>query len=127
MPRRFVVPVTSLIAALSFLPSQAAAQTLLAAEKHPATVKWSANTSWTKRTPDGQPDIKGNWSNATITPFERPVALGTKPFLTEEVAAKADQRAAQNKGVDRPARPGDVGDYNALWLDSGTRVVKTRQ
>ena len=126
MQHRFLIPATGLIAALSLATVHATAQTLLAAEKKPAAATAPSDNSWSKHTPDGQPDIQGIWSNATITPFERPVALGDKAFLTEEEAAKAEQRAATNR-VDRPPRPGEVGDYNNLWLDSGTKVVKTRQ
>ncbi len=125
MFHRFLVPAAGLIAIASF--HYAPAQTLLAAEKKPVVAKASSDNSWSRRTPDGQPDIQGIWSNATITPFERPAALGTKAFLTEEEAAQAEKRAADNKSVDRPNRPGEVGDYNALWIDSGTRVVKTHQ
>ena len=42
----------------------------------PASGQTPHHSSWQKRTPDGQPDIEGYWSNATITPFERPAALG---------------------------------------------------
>jgi hypothetical protein len=127
MFHRFLAPAAGLIALASFAPVPAPAQTLIAAEKKPVAAKASSSNSWTQRTPDGQPDLQGIWSNATITPFERPAALGTKAFLTEEEAAQAEQRAAGNKGVDRPNRPGEVGDYNALWIDSGTHVVKTHQ
>jgi hypothetical protein len=118
MVHRFVAE-AGLIAVL-LMPIRSGAQTLLAAEKKPVAMTAPS------RTPDGQPDIQGIWSSATITPFERPVALGNKAFLTEEEAAKAEQRAAANR-VDRPPKPGEVGDYNALWIDSGTRVVKTHQ
>ncbi len=126
MQHRFLVSAAGLTAALWLAPIHSAAQTLLAAEKKPAAMATSSGKTWSKRTPDGQPDIQGIWSNATITPFERPVALGNKAFLTEEEAAKAEQRAADNRH-DRAPRPGEVGDYNNLWLDSGTQVVKTRQ
>ena len=116
-----------LVAAVLLAPLTAPAQTLIAAETKPSgSSKTSQAGSWTKRTPDGQPDLQGMWSGATITPFERPVALGNKAFLTEEEAAQAEKRAAANR-VDRPPRPGDVGNYNDLWIDSGTQVVKTRQ
>jgi len=124
MFHRFLAPAAGLIAIASFAP--APAQTLIAAEKKPIAAKASSSSSWTQHTPDGQPDLQGIWSNATITPFERPAALGNKAFLTEEEAAQAEQRAAQNR-VDRPPRPGDVGNYNDLWLDSGSKVVKTHQ
>jgi len=79
------------------------------------------------RTPDGKPDLQGVWTNATITPLERPAALGTKAFLTEsEVTALEEQAAARRDATDRP-RPGDVGTYNQFWMDSGTRVLGTRQ
>ena len=94
MQHWFLVPAAGMIAALSFVPAPAPAQTLVAAEKKPAAAKAPSGDSWTKRTPDGQPDIQGIWSNATITPFERPVALGNKPILTEEEAAEAEKRAA---------------------------------
>ena len=39
------------------------------------------------RTPDGQPNISGIWTNDTLTPLERPALLGNKAFFTEEEAA----------------------------------------
>jgi hypothetical protein len=85
------------------------------------SAKWTA-----PRTPDGQPDLQGVWTNATITPFERPPELAGKPFLTEQEAAALERRSAENR-VDRPPQPGDVGSYNQAWFDSGTKVLATRQ
>ena len=45
-----------------------------------------------KRTFDGQPDISGDWSNATYTPLERPAELKDKAFFTTEEAAAFAQR-----------------------------------
>src|SRR5262249_45155928 len=45
------------------------------------------------RTPDGHPDLQGFWTNATITPLERPRELGSKEFFTSEEAAEDRKRA----------------------------------
>jgi len=72
------------------------------------------------------PDLQGTWTNATITPFERPDELANKAVLTPAEAAELEKRTAQNT-VDGPPKPGDVGSYNRVWFDSGTKVVSTRQ
>ncbi|MEO8465979.1 MAG: hypothetical protein ABI640_11610 [Gammaproteobacteria bacterium] len=66
---------------LSFvLPCTANAQTTTADATHDRA--WSAPL-----TPDGQPNLQGDWTNDTYTPLERPAALGDKAFYTEEEAA----------------------------------------
>lgn len=49
------------------------------ASKSPA--KTSGRPYTPGRTPDGQPDIQGIWSNASIIPLERPKELADKPFI----------------------------------------------
>ena len=92
------------------------------------------------RTEFGQPDLQGNWTNATITPFERPDAYGERLVLTAEEAGKLEQAEADfveagnkptdpKKGIqDLPVncRPGFSGTncgYNNFWVDAGTKVV----
>lgn len=87
---------------------------------------------WTSpRTPDGHPDIQGVWTNATITPFERPAALADKPFLTADEAADLERRTldrrAQAENAPRPTKATDPGAYNDFWMDSGTKVLGSRQ
>ncbi|HEX6213594.1 MAG TPA: hypothetical protein VFZ38_02185, partial [Vicinamibacterales bacterium] len=106
------------------------------------------------RTPDGKPDLQGNWTNETQTPLERMGGGGTT--LTDEQAAKIEKRALDveefrdrpsdpNRGVPpkggesgRLAPPGDrsfieviaeaagggVGGYNGFWLDPGLNVIR---
>jgi hypothetical protein len=38
------------------------------------------------KTPDGQPDLQGYWTNDTYTPLERPAELAGKEFFTQEEA-----------------------------------------
>lgn len=86
------------------------------------------STSWTApRLPDGQPDLQGVWTNATITPLERPAALKDKAFLTEEEAAALEKRTADGRAASDRSTPGEVGSYNRFWFDDGTRVLATRQ
>src|SRR5262252_5039164 len=94
-----------------------------------STFAQRARSGWTApHTPWGDPDLQGIWTNETITPFERPASLANTPFLTEaEVSALESRAARQRETADDVARPGDVGSYNQVWFDSGTKVVSTRQ
>lgn len=105
------------------------------------------------RTPEGKPDLQGNWSNETQTPLERLSKGGLA--LTEEQAAALEKRAqAVEEFRDRPSDPdaplpakgggdeaelpgektfveriaeaagGDVGGYNGFWLDPGNKVIR---
>ena len=82
------------------------------------------------KTPDGQPDIQGIWSNAVLTPMERPADLKDKAFLTEPEVAVYEKRVIENNNKDRRDGPivEDVGRaYNDFWWDRGTHIVKTRR
>src|SRR6185312_6885845 len=76
--------------------------------------------------PDGQPDLQGVWTNPTVTPFERPAQFANKPTLTKEEAARVERDAAA-ENTDAPPKAGDVGNYNQVWFDRGTKVVGTMQ
>jgi hypothetical protein len=80
------------------------------------------------RTADGRPDLQGIWTNATLTPLERPRHLQDRQFLTEAEAASLEARAAQLRATaDENLTPGDIGSYNQFWFDSGTTILPTRQ
>jgi hypothetical protein len=72
-----------------------------------------AKSSWTPtRTPDGQPDLQGYWTNATFTPLERPAEFAGKEFFTAEEAA-----AYEKQRIDAfLAQPADNIHYDdAIW------------
>jgi len=95
------------------------------------------------RTPDGRPDLQGNWSNATITPLGRPSGVG--PVLTPDEVAEIEGRreeyieeftATSDPDREAPAvggvRTGDLrfdaasggtGGYNYVYIDGGDRVA----
>lgn len=83
------------------------------------------------RTVHGQPDLQGLWTNDTITPIERPVALAGQAFLsTDEVAALEARTAERRELADDNIvveTGGSIGGYNQIWLDSGDTVLSTGQ
>src|SRR3974390_2099981 len=107
MSRRFLNAPSPLMIAVALLaPAPVAGQTT-AANTAPA-----ANGT-VPRTADGQPDLQGVWDYRTITPLERPLALGTKEVFTDEEAAnfeKAENRR-QNRDLIDPEKGG--GQYPA--------------
>ncbi len=82
------------------------------------------------RTPDGKPDLQGDWTNSSITTLERtnaslPLVLNPEQVkrmegarLQQEVAANAQS----DPGEGAPQAGSNVGGYNAFWLDRGMKV-----
>lgn len=85
----------------------------------------------TGRTPDGQPDLQGLWTNDTITPIERPLSLADKQFYSEDEIAAQEARVAERRIVADDnivvEAGGNIGGYNQIWLDSGDTVLSTGQ
>ena len=107
------------------------------------SMSWSAPSAskWqVPRTADGQPDLQGMWTNATITPLERPKEFGERLVISD---AEAQRIEAENQkfteAADAPTDPktrtqdlphscglgftgADCG-YNFFWLDRGQSVI----
>jgi hypothetical protein len=101
------------------------------------------------RTEHGQPDLQGNWSNATLTPLERRPGQG--PTLSAEQVAQIEggvrelyEEGARPSDPNRPPPPaggdntplpqsvltgafiaagGGTGGYNMVFIESGDRVA----
>jgi hypothetical protein len=70
------------------------------------------------RTPWGDPDLQGIWSNQTPTPLERPDALAGKTTLSEEEAAEFE-RTSLERLLTTFAREVPVsGELNGIWLET---------
>ena len=124
MPHRVLVSVSAAAVAVAVGLSSA-----------PVAAQDAPRTAW------GAPDLQGVWDFRTITPLERPEALGDQAFLTEEEAANLEQevvdrnnelaarsarRTSVTQSVDR-GEEGAPGFYNNFWLDRGTSTVGTRR
>jgi hypothetical protein len=83
----------------------------------------------TPKTPWGEPDLQGTFSNRTITPFERPNNVNGREFFTPEEVANMEKAAASRNG-DEGRNKGTRGDveraYNDFWWDRGTKVTTLR-
>jgi hypothetical protein len=87
-----------------------------------------AGQSPAPRTPWGDPDLQGQWTNKTITPFERPKELAGKEFLTADEAKALEVETARDVAGRDTRVPDDiVGNYQQFWFDRGTDVVGTRR
>ena len=91
------------------------------------------------RTESGKPDLSGHYDGGTLTRLERPRTFGDREFMSREEAEKLGSqtefledgrsndpnRSAPAKGGDgnNAFGAGNVGGYNAFWLDPGSGVV----
>ena len=70
------------------------------------------------RTPDGQPDLQGFWTNQTYTPLERPDAVAKAFYTPEEAAAIEQGRAVRETSQTTPGTIPDVHyDFTQFGLD----------
>ncbi|MEX2582820.1 MAG: hypothetical protein WD766_06085 [Gemmatimonadota bacterium] len=115
-----------------------------------AQVAAAASDSWTApRTEHGHPDLQGNWTNATLTPLQRPAGQG--PVLSAEQLAQIEggvealyEEGVQDSDPDRPppavggddsalppsvltssfiAAGGGTGGYNIVYIESGDQIA----
>src|ERR1041385_6277197 len=82
------------------------------------TPMWAQKT-W--RTPWGDPDLQGSWSNATTTPQQRPAKYAGREFLSAEERRAQDKETAVGTDVRGPVGSDkDVNDaYNQFWWERG--------
>ena len=70
------------------------------------------------RTPWGDPDLQGIWSNQTPTPLERPDALAGKATLSEEEAAEFEKTSLERLLTTFAREVPISGELNGIWLET---------
>src|SRR5271163_794196 len=80
------------------------------------------------KTPWGEPDLQGIWTDETTTPFQRSPKYANQEFFTEAQRAEFDRVRSTLRGRDERGERGserDVsGAYNAVW--GGLKRTGTR-
>src|SRR5580700_5954433 len=89
-------------------------------------------------TPDGQPDLQGTWTNATLTPLERGVVIDITGHHTDlpptaaltvsdAEATVIEKRIADGGNFDRRDGNADADvsrAYNQAFVDRGTELAR---
>ena len=143
----------ALVLALALGTALATGAPTLAADPAPAASASATPKGWKPpRNAMGQPDLSGQWSNATLTPLTRNARISPKATLTAAEAkgfeklwadalAESDAPTDPNEGTvevqaklsssklvgirpDFIAAGGDTGGYNTFWIDPGTHLVE---
>ena len=88
--------------------------------------------AWTMpRTPDGHPDLQGVWTNATLTPMERPAQFNGKTTVSDAEGKAYEQNDLKTNDIDDPKAPllaragsAGTGGYNNLFIDRGSELAR---
>ena len=116
------------------LPRSALAALALAALPLAAAAQIPAKAWSPPRTPDGRPDLQGDWTNSSITTLERsnpslPLVLSedqAKQLETQRARQNAAGAAQTNPNQGAPQAGANVGGYNQFWLDRGSAIGRVK-
>jgi hypothetical protein len=117
-----VVPITAAVVSAFILVSirPLSAQTQATSSSGPYPVM---------RTPWGEPDLQGIWTDEASTPLERPAKYATQQFFTEAQRAELYKARGALPGKDKRAERGteiDVtGSYNQVFLSMKRTGART--
>lgn len=84
------------------------------------------------RTADGHPDLQGVWTNATLTPLERPAQFAGKATVSDAGAKLYERQDLSTNTLDgdvnneenRRTGGAGVGAYNNLFVDRGSELAR---
>lgn len=121
----WLIGAVALLALLMFLkPAQVAVAGQAAT--HSATAR---TTTPTLKTPWGEPDLQGIWTDESDTPLQRPAKYANQEFFTDEQRKELDkERAAllgRDKRVERGTELDVAGAYNAVFMSMKRTGLRT--
>ena len=129
MSNRIALPLALLLAVFCAFAADGIVSTAMAQNRSSDAGQWEV-----PRTVDGHPDLQGNWTNVTLTPFQRRQDQG--PVYTPEQVQEIEQPDG-----DCPANPGTVAcgrpesttgsaevrlrgqEYSEVYWDRGSRIA----
>src|SRR5215510_7384401 len=85
----------------------------------------SAQAPASMKTPWGEPDLQGIWTDETDTPLQRSPRFGNQEFFTEAERAELDQQRSGMMGRDQRAERGTVADVAGAYNDAFTPKKRT--
>jgi hypothetical protein len=77
------------------------------------------------KTPWGDPNLQGIWTDETDVPLQRAPRFGTREFFTEEQRADMDRQRANMEGRERRAERGTLADVAGAYNDVFTPKKRT--
>jgi hypothetical protein len=110
---RFVVSVAIVAAAVSgaFSPS--------------LTRTWAQEPAPTLKTPWGEPDLQGIWTDETDVPLQRAARYGNQEFFTDAQRAELDTQRSASIGRDRRSQRGTEADVAGAYNEAFTPIKRT--
>jgi hypothetical protein len=90
-----------------------------------------AKSSAIPRNADGHVDLEGVWTNATLTPMERPAKFAGKATASDADAAVYEKSDLETNDIDKKDAPllaaagsAETGGYNNLFIDRGSQLAR---
>jgi hypothetical protein len=91
----------------------------------PAPSEATARTAPALKTPWGDPDLQGIWTDETDTPLQRSPKYANQEFFTEAQRAELDRQRAAMPGREKRAERGTVADVAGAYNDAFTPKKRT--
>src|SRR6202140_4871485 len=90
-----------------------------------APAKFSDAQGSAVKTPWGEPDLQGIWTDETDTPLQRSPKFANQEFFTEAQRAELDRQRSAMKGRDKRAERGTLADVAGAYNDVFTPKKRT--